>query len=232
MSVNMNERLKYRDTHPARQWFDRHYGPASRLKKAMKAYPAYRPPHPAPSTLLTEQQALANYEYFQNNKAVRMRRVLDLLETFNVRVNPTAPERCDLLALDAWAYQQWPGIYEESLTHSVTQGFDQTGFTLTIRSLLFDISVLLGECYLSLNTEACWFLDTSSTSAREVRSSWNRIVIWLPPIPGQEAGWHSVLDMEEHVRYHYRMQRQSLDTIRVQQRIGKILSEPVLATLK
>lgn len=227
----VHERLKYRDTSLARQLLSKWYGPASLLKKTLKDYPIYRPPYPGNPRRLVETQALDNYDYFMQVKTERLALVSELLDRFDVQVNPSHPRREDLLTLDAWAYQQWPNLYHKSLAGMVVPDFDQASPLLPIRSLLFDVALLLGECYLTLSPEAQWYMDTSKASQVEERPSNFRMVVLLPPIPRPESGWFNLLDIEKHVFYHYRMQGRSLDNIRVDQRVGKVLSEPVLAKL-
>lgn len=227
----VHERLKYRDTSLARQLLNKWYGPANLLKKALKDYPLYRPPYPGNPRELIETQALDNYDYFMGVRSERLGLILELLNRFDIHIDPTKPEREGLLALDTWAYQQWPNLYHKPLAGMGVPDFNQAPSLLAIRSLLFDVALLLGECYLRLSPEAQWYMDTSKASQIEQRASNFRMVVLLPPIPSKGSGWFNLLDIEKHVFYHYRMQGRSLDTIRVDQHVGKVLSEPVLAKL-
>lgn len=195
--------------------------------KLIKAYDIYRPPYLEAANRLTDDQAAKNYKFFAEHKDERIQTVQRLLANYPIGLNPAKPDKRSLLALNAWAYEYWPWIYRKKVLEEFYYGFDFADMDARVRSLLFDVSVLLGECYLTLAKSASWHLDSGETSRREDRTTYNRIVI-LEKL-GVEDIYRkpAILDMEAHVYFHYAAQKKSALSNETDRKMGIILSQPI-----
>ena len=222
------DRVKYRSESLLGKWFNYLSGDSRLLKKFLSDYPVYVPPHPSEAGKLSLAQANENFQFFENEKSSRLQLIVELLKKFELALDYQKPQEQTLLQLDAWAYQQWASIYHKSIDKVGVYRFDLTGYDGQIRSFLFDMAILLGECYLSLNSIARWSIDTKDKSSE----TFNRVVVSVPaPTDGSESVAR-LLDIETHVFFHYRSQCKSKLSILTDQKIGRVLSEPVLALLK
>ncbi len=97
--------------------------------------------------------------------------------------------------------------------------------------MLFDLSILLGECYLNLCPNAKWYLDLSLERGDEQRGSCNRIVILETKELNHKNEWNYELDIEAHVFGHFELQTKANNLLLVDQKIGYVLSKPVLDVL-
>ncbi len=229
--MQIYDRFKYRQSGLVQSLLHKFGSAATQLKKTLTDYPVYAPPNQGVAAMLTPEQAQANQVYFYQEKSRRLTLIKNLLQSFDITLNTNNPNEHALMQMDAWAYQQWPAVYHPSLVTSHVYSFNFAGSETQVRSMLFDVGLALGECYLSLTEGARWFLDTSELSAAEQRPSVNRMVILLPPKPGQSEGWHDVLDMEAQVFYHYSLQTKAQPLLAVDQKTGRVLAEPVLKRL-
>ncbi len=228
----VNDRLKYRGGNFAEILLRKISAESAHLKELLKSYPAYRPPYAELADLLSDSQAEECFNFFQAHRMRRLHVVTELLEKFHIALDPTRPDKESLSALDNWAYQQWPAVYSKHLARFPFSSFAHEGEALAIRSMLFDISVLLGECYLAIDSNASWCIDTSPVSAEKQLPSWHRIVINLDRLPIQQQAWPNVLDIEDHVYFHYSAQEKPATFIDADWKLGTVLAEPVLKLLR
>ena len=227
-----HDRLKYR-REGAGNFLNRLLKSDSRqLKKMLAGYPKYSLPHPGICRSLSVKQATENFQFFEQQKKHRLVAISDLLGKFDISIDNAKPDKHSLLLLDAWAYQQWGAIYDSTIKKNKMYSFIQDEPQVRMRSLLFDTSVLLGECYLSLNNAARWHLDSSESSKGAGRTTYNRVVILLPPEENQSSDRSKLLDMEENVFYHYAAQKSSNGVIDAEQKIGRVLAEPVIKLIE
>lgn len=224
------ERLKFRSSGFTQLFFNGALGKTSVLKKKLHAYPSYNPPFPDTPANLSLEQAQQNFAYFLANKNQRVTMVLDLLGEFGIELAVNSPDRKVLHQMDEWAYQQWPAIYQERLANNVDFNFLQTGFEQRIRSFLFDISVVLGECLLSTCPGANWVIGEKISTEEEQPIVCNRIVI-LQSTTADSLPFPNYQDMEAQVFYHYRQQVKSNELITADYRIGRVLGEAILNNL-
>jgi hypothetical protein len=202
-------------------------GRSHQLKRLLNDYPVYFPPHPGPCRNLLLDQALKNYKFFEQEKSHRLAVLSELLDLFEIIIDTQNPERHSLMLLDAWAYQQWEGVFIPALLKSNIYTFPTEGEIAHVRSLLFDISILLGECYLSLSHKSEWFLDVSNQSKDDEMSSFNRVIIKQEP-----RDTNNFIDMEAQVFFHYGLQKKNPALIEADQKTGRILAEPVISLMK
>lgn len=225
------DRLKYRSDTINSLFVNKLFGYGQQLKKYLKTYPEYMPPHAGLSAQLLTSQAEENYEYFEQEKPKRIALVQELLSRFSVHIDYYKPDRHTLMLLDAWAYQQWSSIYHSSLVNNNVYSFSCGSKQRVVRSLLFDLGILLGECYLSLQDQAHWFLDIRTYAKENQLSSYNRVVIKPYPTEQLSEDDYHIIDMEAQVFFHYGLQNKSAPIILADQKIGRVLAEPVLALL-
>jgi len=204
---------------------------ARKLRGLLRAYPIYSPPYLEENVSLSDSEALSNFQYFEQEKQNRIALVDDCLREFSIPLDFRSPNRHGLLLLDAWAYQHWKSIYDRKLAPMHTSGFSFTPVQARVRSFLFDISLFLGECYLSLDGDARWFLDDSESSRNDEMATCNRIVLWRPPHEDHFSNVSNLLDIEAHVYFHYAAQKNSIASLCVDQKIGRVLAEPILRLL-
>ena len=224
-------RLKYRTEQGLSAFVMSRIKSGRTIKKCLEKYPTYDLPYVSRNSSLSRKEAAANYAFFKQEKNYRLKIILELLNRFGVSIDVTKPSKRAILSLDEWAYQQWPDIYFHSLYLTNTAGFSLSGFEMRVRSLLFDVAVLLGECYLAVNEKAEWYCDISEESKVSELSTVNRITIKLPLDKYHSSTAINLLDLEENVFYHYGSQKKSNAIILVDQRIGRVLGEAIIAQL-
>lgn len=237
-----NPRAKYRSDNILVVLAHRTIGNASKLRKMLRNYPIYALPHPQKCATLSATQALANFDFFMKEKNKRTSLIVDILAQFDITADPGKPNRHSMMALDGWAYQQWPAIYKRKIFLSCRQDFLQRGKNAMIRSFLFDMSLFLGECYLGVDPDAAWMLDNADLSRTIESATFNRIVLRLPPrddqIKDDQTGEcqsenvNNLLCMEDQVLYHYGAQKGSSGFLEAEQKIGRVLGEPILAKMR
>jgi len=227
------DRLKYRQEGILYSYIRKLTKNRSMLVKYLHGYPEYTPPYKQESIDLSVSQAKDNFEYFMKVKSDRIVFISKLLSTFSLNINPEKVDRDSLLRLDEWAYQQWPAIYDKYLARDglFLFTFNNTKL-LKIRSMLLDLSILLGECYLNLCPNSKWYLDSGLESSDEQRGSCNRIVIIETKELNQKDEWNYKLDIEAHVFGHFELQTKTNNLLLVDQKMGYVLSKPVLDILK
>lgn len=206
---------------------------SSPLVKYLHDYPQYTPPFKEESINLSSSQAEENFEYFNKVKSDRLVVIKQLLSSFSLEINPKEVDKESLLSLDEWAYQQWPAIYDKSLAiHGMYTFTFKNKNLLKIRSMLFDLGILLGESYLNLCPNAKWYLDAGLESGDEQRGTCNRIIILETKKAKQEDDWDYYFDIEDHVFGHFTCQTKANTLLLVDQKMGKVLSKPILDLLK
>lgn len=171
------DRLKYRKEGRFQTLIRKITKKNSALVKYLHEYPPYTPPHKGDSIELSNTQAKENFRYFKKVKSDRINLIIQLLSKLSLEINPEKINKDTLLRLDEWAYQQWPAIYDQTLARNGIFSFTFNNSLLKIRSMLFDLSILLGECYLNLCPNAKWFLDLGLEDGDEQRGSYNRVII-------------------------------------------------------
>jgi hypothetical protein len=194
--------------------------------KEISNYDVYLPPHSGDAQGLTTQQAQENFSFFNEQKSTRLRIIQTVLANYDLHIDHQKPDRREMLGLDGWAYQLWPGIFREHLWKKNVYSFDFRGIELNIRSLLFDVSVLLGECFINATKSSQWIVDCSDESRNKDAISFNRIVI-LETLPDEYAGKRDpVYDVESHVFYHYGAQKHSDLSKNTDKKMGEIVGFP------
>jgi hypothetical protein len=225
--LNKYDRLKYRRGIYDSLFTGRLLGRSRRLKRLIANYPVYSPPNPGESQRLSEMEATQNFEYFEQEKSNRINIIENLLGEFEVFIDCKNPSVDGLMSMDAWAYQQWEGIYIPQLVKTNIYDFPVTGEVAHVRSLLFDTSVLLAECYLSQSISSEWYLDVGRQSQDQEMTSFNRVII-----KNRSKDLPEIIDMEAQVFLHYSLQKKSLSVIESDQKIGRTLAEPVIDLLQ
>jgi hypothetical protein len=221
------DRLKHRNHHGTIQWLRAICGGARQLSKYIKTYPVYQPPHPGKSTGLSPPQTLENFRYFNQEKHHRLEIISETLKAFDLTIDYRMPSYHQLMLLDAWAYQQWPSVYYSQLVMSNVYCFDVEQPLKAMRSLLFDISLLLGEAYISLEENASWCMDSSPEAREKQLPSYNRLVIQRSADDGIP-----IMDIEAQVFFHYGLQiNKNTALILADQKTGRVLAEPLLHLL-
>lgn len=221
--MDYNDRLKYKSDSLLLNGLRYILGTTRQLAKRLSSYPLYLPPYTAASYTLTQFQAEENFQYFKNEKQRRLNLIQTLLHDFDIPLDYHAPERKVLLQLDAWAYQQWPAIYYKKIRNN-SYGFPTHGRIAKVKSFLYDMSILLGECYISVNPRSSWRLYDASLE--EIEPS-NCPVIFIPATLDGETP-NRIIEMEQHVIYHYLAQRYSSSMLVVDYKIGRVLTQPII----
>ncbi len=229
--MQSHNRLKYRSENIWVTIAHQLIGNSSKLKKILSRYPVYTPPYPGESSILSRSEGRENFRYFEKVKNNRMTLITDILADFDLYIDYKKPDQNSLLQLDGWAYQQWPSMVRRKIVKSDVHSFSLKSNYAAIRSFLFDISIFIGECYLSINPNARWFLDDTIFSKEDERTSCNRIIILLPSEESHAENWLNIFDVEAHVFFHYSLQKNSISMIDLDKNIGRVLTEPLLDEL-
>jgi len=224
--MSSNGRLKYREG-AANRFLHHVLGQTTQLKRALSGYEGYCPPFIHLPSQLNDDQAAANFEFFIQTKDERLAMVGALLGQFGVWIETTNLSVKSLNLMDEWAYQQWPQVYVDQLGDYPIPSFDQSGFAHKVRSMLFDVSILLGECFRAYNPQARWIIDNSLSSKEQQSMTINRIVMSEPPTDTRPVS--SIIDFEDQVFFHYKKAQIKSDTlIQADSKIGRVLAEPIL----
>lgn len=228
----MHDRLRYRSGNVVSNFRNR--SERSRLANQIRSYPLFRPPHVTVPNRLTAEQANENHCALMDAAEYRTEVIQQLLSSFGVTLSVENPTIDSIRSLDAWAYQQWPGIFDQKLwlQISCTYTFELSDKNLAIRCLLLDLSLLLGNCYRAVNREAQWMLDNRPGTIEDETTTAHRTVIETQLQADGVIRGPDVIDPESHVLSHYGFQKTDNPTLMLNQRMGQILGEPVSRLLE
>lgn len=227
-----HDRLRYRSAGLISNFRTR--SERSRLANVMRSYSVYRPPHPAAPSQLTLEQANENHTALMDEAVSRIKVIQQLLVESGITLTPENPTADSIRALDAWAYQQWPGIFDKDLWLLISRSFtfELSGQNLAIRSMLMDLSLLLSRCYLAVSQQAQWMLDARQDSLQMQAITCHRTVIKTMLQTDGAIRGADVIDLEVNVLRHYGSQKKDNSILIMDQRIGQIVGEPVVRLIE
>lgn len=168
--------------------------PSSKLEVLLRDYPPYLIPNPGNAYHLKKEQRQENLDYFLGQKFVRIDHISRLLTQFGINARPALDPNADLMKLftplQAWALKEWPNIRGiEAISDSRyadNSRYDQSDIAL---SMLYDLSILLGESVVRRRPDFAWALDADRGSRQRQTTTWGRIVLIRARNP--EMGWLS-----------------------------------------
>jgi len=133
-----------------------------KVQSALKGYPAYSPPHLRSEIELPLSNAKENFDYFLQQRPLRLRSFHEVMKTFNV--NATTDDG-GLAAVSKW-FLRYGGLLLYFRRHSTITGrafveYDPPWIGEHIGiNFVWDLATYVGECVIQRRPSAHWALNT------------------------------------------------------------------------
>jgi hypothetical protein len=141
----------------------RHWTNEARLKRALAGYPIYKPPHPGVESMMSQQQAQENFEFFLAQKANRVDILRRFLVQFGVELKFTDNAK---KALDGWltsygAFLYVPERGSSFWTHNPEWVGPRSGL-----NVILDVAIFIGDFAIRESQGLRWEMDVRSEPGR------------------------------------------------------------------
>ena len=159
------------------------YWPAKRrVRRALRGYPVYKPPHEGIAMLMPDVQARANFEYFVSQRAVRTEALRRFLSQFGVSLDFSEVTKS---LLDAWLASYGAFLYvseNRSSYHSRLPAWEGARLGLNV---IHDLAGFLGDFAIQESPGLHWemYTDVPTGLQTEDDTFQNPVIAGFPNNP-------------------------------------------------
>jgi hypothetical protein len=159
------------------------YWPAKRrVRRALRGYPVYKPPHEGIAMLMPDVHARANFEYFVSQRAVRTEALRRFLSQFGVSLDFSEVTKS---LLDAWLASYGAFLYvseNRSSYHSRLPAWEGARLGLNV---IHDLAVFLGDFAIQESPGLHWemYTDVPTGLQTEDDTFQNPVIAGFPNNP-------------------------------------------------
>jgi hypothetical protein len=135
----------------------RHWPAKRRLRRTLRGYPVYGPPHDGIEMLMPEADARANFDYFLSQRAARTEALRRFLEAFGVSLAFSATAKS---SLDAWLARYGAFLYVHEKGSSYLSHLPAWEGARLGLNVIHDLAVFIGDFAIQESAGLRWEMNT------------------------------------------------------------------------